>query len=98
MLNCEPWHGQSQHFSNEFQWTWQPRCVHTAERRCSTPRSSRYAATLLRPSRMIAPWPGLSASADEISPGRTYSAKFLKAPMLVAMKFLIAETGLRAGE
>ena len=28
---CEPWHGQSQHCSVEFQCTWQPRCVQTAE-------------------------------------------------------------------
>ena len=31
--NCDPWHGQSQHCSVEFQWTWHPRWVQTAERR-----------------------------------------------------------------
>src|SRR5437879_1263440 len=39
--NCEPWQGQSQQRSKLFQCTWQPRCVHVAERRKSFPRSSR---------------------------------------------------------
>ncbi len=39
--NCEPWHGQSQHCSNGFQCTTQPRCVHAAERRISRPSGVR---------------------------------------------------------
>src|SRR2546423_6816117 len=33
--NCEPWQGQSQQRSKLFQCTWQPRCVHAADRRKS---------------------------------------------------------------
>src|SRR6185436_9103640 len=43
----EPWQGQSQVFSAEFQVTTQPRCVQIAETLCRVPSSSRYAATLL---------------------------------------------------
>ena len=37
----EPWQGQSQLVSSAFQWTMQPRWVHTADRSWSTPASSR---------------------------------------------------------
>src|SRR5690606_3313194 len=39
--NREPWQGQSQLLSASFQLTTQPRCVHAAERRVSSPWSSR---------------------------------------------------------
>ncbi len=56
--NREPWHGQSQLVSVAFHETMHPRCVHTAERSCSLPLPSRYAAIFERPRRMIAPLPG----------------------------------------
>ena len=39
--NRDPWHGQSHVFSVSFQFTMQPKCVHTADRSCKLPRSSR---------------------------------------------------------
>ena len=63
--NCEPWHGQSQHCSVEFQWTWQPRCVQTAEFRCSLPFEVAAGGDLAAcPSRMMPPSPGLSSSIE----------------------------------
>jgi hypothetical protein len=38
---CDPWHGQSQHCSVEFQCTWQPTCVQTGEHAESFPAISR---------------------------------------------------------
>ena len=58
LSNREPWHGQSQVLSFRFHSTIQPRCGQTAEHWCSTPCSSRYAATLERPDRTTAPVPG----------------------------------------
>ncbi len=37
----EPWQGQSQDRSAWFHFTWQPRCVHTADTWCSLPPGSR---------------------------------------------------------
>src|SRR5688500_13447976 len=51
----EPWHGQSQLFSESFQRTMQPRWVHTAERSWSFPCSSRYTATGRPPRRTRPP-------------------------------------------
>src|SRR3954469_19960614 len=73
--NCEPWHGQSQHCSVEFQCTTQPICVQLAERTCRRPSLSRHAATLLMPLRKTRPSPGLSDSADEMPLAVRYSAK-----------------------
>jgi hypothetical protein len=67
---CDPWHGQSQHRSREFQCTWQPTCEHVADRLCSVPSSLRNAAILVIPSRTIAPSPGRSRSTESISPAR----------------------------
>jgi hypothetical protein len=49
--NCEPWQGQSQHCSSEFQWTTQPICVQLAERACRCPCSSRQTAIFFSPLR-----------------------------------------------
>ena len=56
--------------------TMQPRCVQRADRTCSRPPSSRYAATCLRPTRATVPSPGASASiASRPSRRRTRSRK-----------------------
>ena len=80
--------GQSQHRSSEFQCRWQPTWVQAADTRWTRPLSSRNAATLRSPSRMMAPCPGLSSSTDFNSPGATYSAKFFTAVTFSTMKVL----------
>src|SRR5688572_10551402 len=64
----EPWHGQSQLFSESFQRTMQPRWVHTAERSWSLPCSSRYTATGRPPRRTRPPEWRAIASTDSTSP------------------------------
>jgi hypothetical protein len=58
--NCEPWQGQSQHCSSEFQWTTQAIRVQLAERACRCPCSSRQTAIFFSLLRNNPPSPGLS--------------------------------------
>ena len=57
----EPWHGQSQLRSPEFQFSWQPRCVQTGETAWSVPSSSRKAATFSPSSCAMSASPGASS-------------------------------------
>src|SRR5437016_7447686 len=53
----EPWHGQSQVFSQPSHRTMHLKCGQTAESLCNVPWSSRYAAIFFMPSRRSAPSP-----------------------------------------
>jgi len=53
----EPWHGQSQVFSQPSHRTMHFKCGQTAESLCNVPWSSRYAAIFFMPSRRSAPSP-----------------------------------------
>src|SRR5437762_3384976 len=53
----EPWHGQSQVFSQPSHRTMHFKCGQTAESLCNVPSSSRYAAIFFTPSRRSAPSP-----------------------------------------
>jgi hypothetical protein len=70
----------------ESECRWQPRWVH-----------SRYAATLLRPSRTIAPLPGFRSSSEDSSPGARYSAKFFTAVTFSFRKLPTAHGIMRSG-
>jgi hypothetical protein len=71
----DPWQGQSHERSAALKATWQYWCVQSGETACTTPSSSRKAATLSPSTLTMPPSPGASWSSDGTSGDASRSPK-----------------------